>query len=103
MSSVKDSYSNWNCSETKQLKLPKIALKVPLLFLSAHCSDDDYDDDADNDYDDDDGKVEWPPEQRKKICINASGHPWYPIHVNSDHNYHPYTGASLRIKLLLKL
>ena len=40
-------------------------------------------DGADDD-DDGDGKVEWPPEQRKKICINASGHPWYPIHVNSD-------------------
>ena len=67
---------------------------MPLLFLSAHSCDDDYYGDSDDDDDDDgddgdadadagddvnvddeedeeDGKVEWPREQRKKICINA--------------------------------
>ena len=33
---------------------------------------------ADDDGENFDVKVEWPPEQRKKICITASGHPWYP-------------------------
>ena len=33
------------------------------------------DDDEEENFD---VKVEWPPEQRKKICITASGHPWYP-------------------------
>ena len=40
-----------------------------------------------------DFKVEWPPEQRKKICITASGHPWYPCQfgfngddISEDHD-----------------
>ena len=33
---------------------------------------------ADDEEENFDFKVEWPPEQRKKICITASGHPWYP-------------------------
>ena len=55
---------------------------IIMMLVMEDGADDDDDDDGD-----DDGKVEWPPEQRKKICINASGHPWYPIHVNShDHD-----------------
>ena len=87
--------SNWNCSET--LKLPKIALKEPLLFLSAHSCHGDgdcYDDDNGNDENDDDWKVEQAGEQRKKICINALSHPMlslsilmmttHDIRINSD-------------------
>ena len=70
-----------------RLKLPKIALKVPLLFLAAHSCDDDYydgGDDDDNDYDDDvnadddadddeeDGKVERPQSNGRRY---ASMHP----------------------------
>ena len=64
---------------TCRLKLPKIALKVPLLFLSAHSCHDDYcdgrDDDADDDDDDNDeenGKVEWPQSNGRRY---ASMHP----------------------------
>ena len=41
-----------------------------MMLVMEDGADDDDDDDGD-----DVGKVEWPPEQRKKICINASGHP----------------------------
>ena len=60
-----------------RLKLPKIALKVPLLLLAAHsCHDDYYDgsDDHDVNADDDEvyGKVERPPratEEDMHQCI----------------------------------
>ena len=66
-----------------RLKLPKIALKVPLLLLAAHSCHDDYydgsdddDDDCDHDVNADDdevyGKVERPPratEEDMHQCI----------------------------------
>ena len=48
---------------------------------------------ADDEEENFDVKVEWPPEQRKKICITASGHPWYPCQfgfngddISEDHD-----------------
>ena len=79
--------SNWNCSET--LKLPKIALEEPLLFLSAHsCHSDCYDDDNGNDENDDD----WTGGRATEEDMHQRTQPPHAILVNSDddHTWYPY-------------
>ena len=80
--------SNWNCSET--LKLPKIALKEPLLFLSAHSCHGDgdcYDDDNENDENYDD----WTGWRATEEDMHQCTQPPHAILVNSDDDHTWYT------------